>query len=285
MSVPIVDDAAFDAYREKVNVYEQTWHTEDTEPQKSFLDAHPGLRNELFTRSVRGQKVSTTDVYAFDGTWHPDRIDSQEALVSDLLAKVPQARATQQSVYFLIGLPGSGKSSALRPLALRHAGLAEAEVAFSDADELRTTIPEYAKGLGSWVVQDECAELMYNRPGKVDDDPGLQGAIVGTSGTVIVDVIGHPDYLPAHIRRLRRQGRRVYVLQASCNTDLCIARAKTRALRRGRLVPPELILAKEGVPEKTLAAVKSTSNPSGWAVVDTTQSPARIVDSHRFKVA
>lgn len=285
MSVPIVDDAAFDAYREEVDVYEQTWHTEDREPHKSFLDAHPGLRSDLFARSVRGQKVSTTDVYAFDRMWHPDRIDTQEVLTGNLLAGVPPARATQPSVYFLIGLPGSGKSSALRPLALRHAGLAEEEAAFSDADELRATIPEYAKGLGSWVVQDECAELMYNRPGEVTEDPGLQGAIIATASTVIVDVIGHPDYLPANIRRLRRQGKRVYVLQASCNTDICIARAKIRALTTRRLVPPELILAKEGVPEKTLAAVRSTANPSGWAVVDTTQTPARIVESHRFNVS
>ena len=285
MSTPSIDEAAFEAYSEEVDVYERTWHTEPVEPQRSFLATRPHLKAALFLRAVEGKRTFTRDVYAENDIWTRERRDLQSQLLAKRLENDHPTPPAPEAVYFLIGLPGSGKSTALRPLALAHAGLAAGMVMVSDADELRASFPEYVGGRGSGVVQDECSDLMYDRQIGAGPEAGLQGAILNSGHTTIVDVIGSPDYLPPLVRRLRRMGRRVYVLQTSCETSTCIARAKERALATGRLVPPDLILAKDGVPEKTLEATKMTTKLSGWAVVDTNGSEPQILDSESFNVA
>lgn len=281
MSVPVFDEGDFDAYCQEVEVYEQTWHTEPVEPQMSYLAARPKLKTELFRRVLTGKRILTNHLYAEGGIWSAERRDLQSEVIAKLSSDMIPAETAKESVYFLIGLPGSGKSSALRPLVLAHSGLESESVMISDADALRAEFPEYAKGLGSGVVQDECSELMYDRQ-LSGPEAGFQGAILNSGGVTIVDVIGSPDYLPPLIRRLRRLGRRVFVLQASCETLTCVSRAKSRALSTGRLVPPEVILAKDGIPEQTLEAVRRTGNPSGWAVVDTNGPEPRILDSFGF---
>lgn len=284
MSIPVIDDAAFEAYSQEVDVYEQTWHTDPVEPQRAFLDGRPQLKSELFLRALKGKRTFTNHVYAAEGAWVDERRALQNELLSGLLDDGTPASNKAQTVYFLIGLPGSGKSSALRPLVSAHSGLELDAVRVSDADDLRTAFPEYAGGLGSGVVQDECSELMYDRRTGANAESGVQGAILNSGGVTIVDVIGSPEYLPPLVRRLRRLGRRVYVLQASCETDTCIARAKARAIVTGRLVPPAVILSKHGVPEKTMEALKASAGLSGWAVVDTNGSVPRVTESYSFEV-
>ncbi|MFJ4170286.1 zeta toxin family protein [Paenarthrobacter sp. NPDC089714] len=282
MSSPVFDEAEFDAYCDEVEVYEQTWHTEPEEPQRSYLSTRPKLKAELFQRVLAGKRTFTNHVYAERGIWSPERKSFQAGLLP--IADTSVTGSGTESIYFLIGLPGSGKSSALRPLVATHSGLPLEAITVSDADELRVKFPEYSDGKGSGVVQDECAELMYNRQ-VTKPELGVQGAILNAGGVTIVDVIGSPDHLPPLVRRLRRLGRKVYVLQAKCDTATCVSRAKYRALASGRLVPPSLILAKVGVPEKTLDAVRSEANPSGWAVVDTSALEPVILESSGFDFA
>jgi hypothetical protein len=282
---PATDDAAFDAYAEQVDVYSRTWFSAPNEPQKTFLSTRPSLKAALFQRAIAGQHTFTGNVYEDDAGWHPERRDLQDSLVAQQLEGGTGAQGAKDAVYILIGLPGSGKSTALRPLAYRHAGLEVSDFSVSDADALRAEFPEYSSGLGSGVVQDECSELMYQR--QFPSSPaelGLQGAILQTGRTTIVDVIGHPEYLPVLVKRLRRTRRQVFVLQASCSLETCMSRAKTRALASGRLVPPSFIETKAGIPEQALEAAKSTGKLSGWAVVDTNGQDSRIVASYRFDV-
>lgn len=236
----------------------------------------------LFKRAAEGKISATSHVYSESRTWGGERIQYQQRLLSRLFPPVSTI-PDRASVYFIIGLPGSGKSSALRPLIYKHAGMEASEFVVSDADDLRVEFSEYADGKGSGVVQDECAELMYNRP--IDGshvEPGFQGVVLETGRTAIVDVIGHPVYLPALITRLKNQRRKIYVLQSECAVQECVRRAKVRALETGRLVPPELILAKAGVPEQALAAAIATNKLSGWAVVDTNGAQPNIVRHHKF---
>ncbi|WP_314324212.1 zeta toxin family protein [Paenarthrobacter ilicis] len=283
MSIPAFDEADFDAYCEAVDLYEQTWHTEPKEPQRSFLASRPKLKAELFQRALAGKRTFTPDVYKEDAGWEPERALLQSNLLSSGLGSGTSPAGENETVYFLIGLPGSGKSTALRPMVMEHSGLAAEAISVSDADHLRSTFPEYAGGLGSGVVQDECVELMYDRR-LSRPERGLQGAILNAGGVTIVDVIGSPEHLPPLVRRLRRLKRRVYILQASCETSTCVQRAKSRALTNGRFVPLEVILSKEGVPERTLEAVKASAKPTGWAVVDTNGLVPKIVDSAGFEL-
>ncbi|NQD90927.1 hypothetical protein HP499_24385 [Paenarthrobacter sp. CM16] len=278
------EEKAFEDYAEEVDKYSRTWFSRQEEPQKSFLATRPELRGELFQRALDGQRTFTRHVYALEGDWHEERLDLQNTLLRERLGQVSNPEGRKGAVYVLIGLPGSGKSSSLRPLVLEHAGLDLSTIKISDADELRSDFPEYAEGRGSGVVQDECAELMYDRAVTSEaGEPGLQGAILAAGQTTIVDVIGHPEYLPQMVKRLRREGRRVYVLQASCAVEVCIERAKKRALETGRLVPLSMIEAKRGIPEQALEAAKATGKLNGWAVWDTNSSPA-LLDSHGFDI-
>ncbi|MFF2606890.1 zeta toxin family protein [Arthrobacter koreensis] len=281
-SVPSSVEARFESYREEVDEYEYTWFSEPEEPQKSYLGSRPELLTSLYRRAAAGKISTTRHVYAASGLWDKSRCDFQSDLLSQHAPSVVELPA-RAAVYFLIGLPGSGKSSALRPLVYKHAALDRSEIAVSDADDLRVKFPEYAGGKGSGVVQDECAELMYDRPTDGSELwTGFQGVVLESGRTAIVDVIGDPVYLPALITRLRNQRRKVFVLQSQCAVQECIRRAKVRALETGRLVPPELIAAKEGVPEKAMDAAIATGKLTGWAVVDTNGTSATIVRHSSF---
>lgn len=274
----------FAAYAKKVDTYSKTWFTEQVDPQKSFLNQRPQLKQELTMRALNNEPIGTDDVYVEADHWFPERLELQQGFIAEIVRPGSHAEDDGAAVYFLIGLPGSGKSSALRPLVLEHAGLSsEDEFAISDADDLRVLLPEYAIGLGSGVVQNECAELMYNRSHPTGSvAPGIQGAVLAKGGVVVVDVIGDPEYLPPLVGKLREAGRPVYVLQASCHVDTCVARVMHRALKTGRFVPPALVRRKSGVPEKALKAAKDTRRLTGWAVIDTNGSQPLIIASHRL---
>lgn len=278
---------SFEAYAKKVDTYSKTWFSEPVDPQKSFLQQRPKLKQELALRALRNEPIGTDDVYAEADRWLPERLELQQEVVAEIVGPRSNGKANGAPVYFLIGLPGSGKSSSLRPLVLEHAGLTdEAQLAISDADVLRARLPEYSTGLGSGVVQNECAELMYSRAHPSHAFiPGVQGAVLANGGVVVVDVIGDPDHLPPLIQKLRQADRPVYVLQASCKVETCIARAMSRALETGRFVPSVLIRKKDGVPEKALEAAKETQQLSGWAVIDTNGAQPQIVESHQLKLA
>ena len=281
-SVSSENTTAFEKYAAEVDSYARTWFSNKSEPHESFLAGNQDLKTRLFLRAIQGQYTSTGHVYSDSGHWHPVRKEFQDGLVSQQIPSM-QGLPSTGPVYFLIGLPGSGKSTGLRPLVEQHAGLPPGEVQVSDADDLRSKFPEYADGLGSGVVQDECAELMYaRRLPEPYEGQGLQEANLSAAGVVIVDVIGDPEYLPATVRKLSKQRRDVYVLQTQCPVEICIDRAMARALDSGRFVPPVLIAEKVGVPEKALDAAKATGKLAGWAVVDTSGSASVVVQSEGF---
>lgn len=265
---------------QEIETYARTWWTRQVEPQRSFFRTRPGLRRDIVLAYANGTlgKITTYGLYRGESEWVPERSALHREVLDSLLGRVPMGAGTAgDPVYLTIGLPGSGKTSALRPIALAHAGH-PSTLGVSDADEVRVSLPEYASGLGSGVVQGETEVLTYGTPG-YPPQGGLQDRVCGRSGAVIVDVVGSATYLPGVVRKLVDQGRTVYLLMTECPIDVCIARAMQRAVQpEGRLVGLEFIRTKEGVPQAALTAALATGLVSGWGVVDTTQQPVQLVE-------
>lgn len=253
----------------RIEAYARTWWLRRVEPQNSFLTSHAGLRLALTRKLSENRPVSTRDLYERDdGNWFEERVALQQELL-DSVANSSTPTDPQADVYFLIGLPGSGKTVSLRPIALAHAGLHE--MTTIDADALRVMFPEYEGGLGSGVVQVENAMLTYGAP-HLDMD-GVQPRLIRAGGPTIVDVIGHPDHLATAIRGLAAEGRRSFVLLADCPVATCEERVKRRTVENGRYVPVELVRAKAGVPRSALDIAVADGLLAGWAMIDTSVLP------------
>jgi predicted kinase len=275
-------ESAFAARMEEIHVFERTWWLRPTGNHVGFLDRHPGKRVSLLARLAEDLPVHTEHVYLdAPEEWHEERLAVQRSILSDLVPADPDSDSVDReaqsegAVYFLIGLPGSGKTTALRPVVAAHAGVDLESLMTSDADEVRTRFPEYEGGLGSGVVQTETVDVTYG--GRNVALP-VQQAVLARRGVSVVDVIGDPKYLPPTIQELAARGRPCFVLLTRCPVATCEERAVRRAVEQGRLVPSNLIAQKEGVPEDALRVALETGGVSGWAIVDTSAPSPQLVD-------
>jgi hypothetical protein len=258
-----------------VLAYATTWCFGPHEPHRSFLARRPDLRIRLLRAVAMGTfQLSTRDVYCADDYWERERSEMHDNLLWQLTQLCPDGSAVGP-VYFTLGLPGSGKTSHLRPLALKHAAASDGRACVSDADEVRVLLREYADGLGSGVVQPETAVLTYGHAGypggEYPEGGGLQSRVLETGGVVIVDVIGHPSYLAETVTFIANSLRRpVYLLRTECALETCIERAMLRATSPGgRYIPAAVIQARVGQPEAALEAAVRTGHVDGWAVINT----------------
>lgn len=215
--------------------------------------------------------MPTTRLYETGvGQWAPERKREHRNVLGGLLRPAVGPGA----VYVLLGLPGSGKTSVLRPAVLAHSGVPPL---VSDADEVRVALPEFRRGLGSAILQEETAALVYGATG-YPPGGGLQDRVLAAGGVALLDVVGDPRYLPATVAACRSWGSRVFLLLAECPTEACVERAMRRAVIDGRYVPLDYIRAKEGVPRQALDVALAEGPVDGWAVVDTSGAPARLLD-------
>lgn len=268
----------------QVRTYERTWWAARTGAHLAHLRAHPEVRARLLKLAMADQRVETAQIYADDklGTWADERVDLHERILTTLSHEDGEfvhdmsRQSADTAVYFLLGLPGSGKSSSLRPVAEAHSQ-SIGRLPSSDADAVRVLLPEYADGRGSGVVQTETVVVTYGIGYRAGD--GRQNRVLSQGRDAVVDVIGDPQHLPAAVQVLAKQGRSVYLLLASCPPETCKARVMNRALSNGRYVPTALVDAKVGVPEAALGAAVSTNLVDGWAIIDTQSDSVAIVDS------
>lgn len=250
-----------DAYRERVarlRRYELEWWLTDSRVRDAVADA-PTLADEL-VELARARTVQTIDVHKRPD-WSPRRSDLHRAVLAGLAA--PTASATPVAAVMTLGLPGSGKSSMLRRIASAWGG--RPVDAALDADEVRIALPEYAKGVGSGVVQDETSELTYGPLyGSILDGPAESHPLL------IVDTVGDPQYLPATAQRLLDAGWPVAVLLAEIPLAEALDRARSRALDNGRIVDETYLRSRDGVPAAGLAELRSKGLiTGGWAAIDT----------------
>lgn len=252
-----------------VEQFERTWWSTGEEPQQSYLREHPDVYPRLIARMSSGLPIETRHVYAdaAGSVWAEERVDLHDRILDDLAQEDGVGRGSAAgAVYFLLGLPGSGKSTSLRPIAEAHSR-ASGHLPCSDADAVRSRFPEYAGGLGSGVVQTETVVVTYGVSYRAGD--GRQQRVLADGRDVIVDVIGDPDRLPETVLALAGAGRPVYLLLSRCSAETSKQRVMARALDSGRYVPTWLVDEKVGVPERAFELALETGGATGWAVVDT----------------
>lgn len=244
--------------------------------------AHPGLRAEVTVISNRGEVVSTDRIYRpgvpDDRPYLPERRAVHEHIVANCVAPAA-AEATSSTTtdadpptaFFTIGCPGAGKTSVLRKIVERHrthsadAAAAGVPAPYSviDADRVRQLLPEYAGGLGSLVVANECYDLTY---GDVFD------RALARRADIVYDTIGRLSSIRDYVERLRSAGYDIHLLHASAPLDRCQERTEHRALEvDGRLVPAGMLERWANDADEALAAMVSEGFPlRGWAKFDTT---------------
>ena len=260
-------DAAFEAYTERVKAYGRRWWMRDHEAQKVLADA-PALLDDLGDRAAAGEIIPTADVYRQADGWRDVRKPEHERVLSELFPAVVEM-VTRPMIVYLMGLPGSGKSTVLRPLAERFLARRErGPVIVRDADAVRVRLPEFEHGLGSHVVQIETSDITYE-----------QATTRLPSRThLLVDIVGDPAWVPDEMAEFRAKGYAVAALVAEVPLELAVRRAKWRALGSGRHVP---IAYLRGVADQPRKALDATLGVSGlldhWAIVDTSGPPPGLV--------
>lgn len=255
----------FDAYERRVRDYGFGWWGRDSGVRQALL-ADPSLLDRLIEKFNHRELVETSDVYATGpSAWVDLRIPVQQAVLDALFPPMPR-RVDDPMAVFLLGMPGSGKSTTLRPLALRLLGGSDGVIT-RDADEFRVRLPEYAGGLGSHVLQTEVVDLTYVR----------SATYLGGATHLIVDLVGDPVWLPHEMEHFATLGYRIVVLCADVPAELAEERAKRRAITDGRHVSLSYLRSTAGRPRRALDAALGIEGLVGdWAVIDTS-GPQPIV--------
>jgi predicted ABC-type ATPase len=135
---------------------------------------------------------------------------------------------------FMLGLPGSGKSTFINQFLKLHP---EYEVV--SADEIRLKHPDYDPK-DPEAIHEICVNLaeqmMYSLSGEI-------------GGTIPVDVIMdgggiNNSYTPRIIERMRKNGYKIKVVYIDTPVDICIQRNKERVKNGERFVPASSIIDK-----------------------------------------
>ena len=260
--------AGFDAYEAEVKRYGWSWFRTNT-AAIAVIKAVPAVRAQAYRLSAALQTVGTDIIYRAGDRWVDERIDVQKHLIDEALrmggltetADIDDADPVPQAI-LLLGLPGSGKSSTLRPIAdelVRRTS--ERSQVVVDADIVRSLFPEYAAGLGSEVVQIETSDVA-NR--------SLIDAAFERRAHIVLDKVGHPERTIAVARYLDRTGWSVWCLCASIDVDVEVERAQRRAAESGRYVPPKFIRSVGSEPLEAYEALRDSHIAiSGCALLDT----------------
>jgi predicted kinase len=262
-------DAAFRRYEVEVRAHGISWWTKDSRVETVLAD-NPQLLDPLADRAMRGVPIETKDVHyeEHSQSWRAARGELHDSLLGELFGGPSPAVAAPMAV-FLLGLPGSGKSTVLRPiaeglLAQRGGG----RTLTRDADEIRVRLPEYVGGRGSEILQDEVVDMTYREA----------TSALPSDCHLVIDLIGDPEWLPTEVRYFAERGRAIAVLCSEVQTEIAERRAKERAVDGGRYVSIDYLRSCAGRPRKALESARGTGEVDLWAVIDTEGSEPRVVE-------
>jgi len=273
-------DEQFATYISEAEEYGVSWWARNEEPQASRLAHCPGLSEKLDALARAGTLIQTEQVYRDETCWDSARCEFQRHLLEHALSgavAVSENEAGASPVCFItLGLPGSGKTRALRRILTAYltAMSQPSTTTVCDADELRVQFPEYASGLGSLIVQKELVRLAYGDSNDPlgDAEPCLLDRVLHATeppSSLVVDTIGSEEHTPPIVRHLSDRGLDVHVLVTRVPVEQAVERAKERALATGRIVMPEVVRGAEGRPERALEACLGTGRVAAHVVVDT----------------
>jgi predicted ABC-type ATPase len=162
---------------------------------------------------------------------------------SEIGGRVAGTIGQDRVAYFVIGLPGAGKSSMVaEPLSrLRGARIVDADIA-------KELIPEYQGGLGATAVHPESTAIARQV---------LARAIVNNENVVLPIVGSDVASVRGTIASLRQHGYRIELYFADVPMEEAANRAMARYYETGRLTEPSYILSRGNMPRETYDILKS----------------------------
>lgn len=267
----------FADYERSVRAYASSWFKSDAAAQ-DVISRIPSVRAGVIRLAAAGRVVGTDCVYQLGRRWLPNRMLVHDALISKLLGPTnsPAAGDIIPMAIMMVGLPGSGKTSLLRPVAVELIQRTYPAINFTvDADSVRVELPEYAGGLGSEVVQNETAFVTYDQ---------LIDQAYRRSCHLIFDLVGDPKYILDDVTYLISAGWAVACLGADVDVEVAVERVMERALSSGRYVPPAYVRSVGSRPRDAYRVLRNSSLPLvGCALFDTSGDPTRpprVIDTN-----
>jgi len=196
-----------------------------------WIDAHPFHYDNEKTveeNAAIAQQLAKDFLAKFGETTQintPARIALRRSIIEELYGD--GAKKKERQAFIVMGLPASGKSSAVaEPLAKEHGAL------IIDSDEAKAKLPEFADGLLASAVHEESSDIA----GLVMDRALAQG------DNVVLPVVGKTlSSLEKKIADLKAKGYRVNLYYVDLPVEKAIERGKGRFQHTGRLVPLDYI--------------------------------------------
>lgn len=135
-----------------------------------------------------------------------------------------------KKVFFVTGLPASGKSSTLVDKISQHF-----HARILDSDDIKFAHPDFDNGFGSNYIHEESKEILK----KVSKRAKENGE------NLVIPIIGgdEPEKLAKKLKEYSDNGWEVAICQNDLPSNKAMGRAMTRYITDGRYIPPEVLKA------------------------------------------
>lgn len=251
-----VDDPAelerrFSAYTAEVEDHGRRWWANDPGVQ-SMIAADPAMLDRLLIQARSGDPVQTSDVYAdANDNWASSRTALQDERLRSIYGIFVPA-VDRPFVVYLLGLPGSGKTSVLRPLAREFL--------------------QHEVGGGDYVRDADDTESAYVTYVRAD-------RLLPRDRHLLVDLVGDPRWLSSEMERFASRGYRLIALCTEVPLEVAVGRVKQRALADGRHVDIDYLRTCDGRSRRALEQALDDHVPiEHWAIIDTSGEDPIVLD-------
>lgn len=182
----------------------------------------------------------------------PERRDFRDRIVADEYGA--GARVQGKEFTFLLGLPGSGKSTIAHSVADKSGAL------LTDADRIKEKLPEYAGGKGALAVHRESVALRDR----------VRDLGIAHGDNLVVQTLGlYPDDLTKQIEALAAAGWKVHLKFADLPSEQAAERSNRRFEAGGHFIDPAYILSNGEVPRQTFDRLKGHPGVTSYERYDT----------------
>jgi len=235
---------------------------------QEFLDLRSALAPTSTEEQARNPAWRAGRRYVIDGKAY--RGNEAIPKLYEKTAEFAKGQIRQEKILtVVVGPPGAGKTTVVKPRELGGYGLAQALGArVIDVDDMRSVIPEYAGGAGLFATLAEGQGLTQE----------VMLMAVRNGDNIIHPIIGaNPAQVVQGIKqRLDSMGYTLKVLHVGTDANTAVRRVISRFVETGRIVQPEYVAEATATTPETYERLKVYANEA--AAIDTTQFPPTITD-------
>lgn len=224
----------------------------------------PAIRRAEAAFAEANEGLDTRSQFAPEGQWAPERSRLHEEVASEMLVPSSKAKEGERPKAVLtIGMPGSGKSTAVKPHLV---SIREGEWTTVDPDRIKARLPGY-RGSDAPKYHEESS---YVAKALVRDRAISEGH------HIVFDQVGSkPEKMSALVDLLADRGYEVHVVMADVPEWKSLHRVVGRYKsdlnkgKGGRLPPLDYVIEEvDGNVRRTYEALKNHPGVSSWASYD-----------------